>query len=225
MNIKRNILIISENSTTTNLLKSSLNSEFKILESTTIKSVYEQIQVLKIDLLILDLDYPKNEGWRLAANLRNYVETKKILLIMLTGKYISSKYELKGLKLGAQDYILKPLNQAVLIARINNILNRCKNIKISRRKELSLVLSEHKVIINEKEQKLTSTEFKLLSLFINNKKRILTKKIILKSLWGEESYRGYRTAEKHINNLRNKIGKQRILTIRGLGYQYLDIKK
>lgn len=182
----------------------------------------------EIHLALLDIMMPGLDGF---AVLRKIRETSKIPAIMLTAK--SEDYDkILGLELGADDYITKPYNPLEVVARVKAQLRRnydygeetAKQTDILQVKELVLKPEEGMVTQGEQEIELTSTEFKILKMFMEQPGRIFTKQQIFEQVW-EDTYAGDdNTVMVHISNLRNKLerhsfGETVIKTVKGLGYK------
>jgi DNA-binding response OmpR family regulator len=176
----------------------------------------------KIDLVILDVMMPKYDGWFVLERIREF---STVPVVMLTAR--SDEYDqLKGFKLGADDYVTKPFSPSVLMARINKILKREK----SEVEELSfgiirMSLASREVFIEGKRVDLTPKEFELLKYFINNKGIALSRDKILNAVWNYDYFGDLRTVDTHIKQLRSKLGNAAsyISTVRSIGYR-LDIE-
>lgn len=177
---------------------------------------------VKFDLVILDVMMPKYDGWFVLERIREFAT---IPVIMLTAR--SDEYDqLKGFKLGADDYVTKPFSPSVLIARIKNLLKK----ELSESDELlfgkvKINLSSREVFVEDKKTELTPKEFELLKYFIDNKGIALSRDKILNAVWNYDYYGDLRTVDTHIKQLRAKLGNlgYYISTVRSIGYR-LDIE-
>ena len=179
------------------------------------------------DLIILDIMMPEVDGIKVLQKIR---EESQVPVIMLTAK--SQDYDkIIGLDLGADDYITKPYNPMEVVARVRAQLRR--NYEVSNRnKKLELVTGNLKInkstaefYFKDTEVELTSTEFKIITLLMENPNRIFTKEQIFSYVWGDEYMNDENTVMVHISRLRNKIGdtdKDLIKTIKGLGYKLVE---
>ena len=176
----------------------------------------------KVDLVILDVMMPKYDGWFVLERIREYMT---IPVVMLTAR--SDEYDqLKGFKLGADDYVTKPFSPSVLVARVNKLLNKAnKDQSEIVFGYIRIDLAARKVFINEEEAFLTPKEFELLRYFIDNKGIALSRDKILNAVWNYDYYGDLRTVDTHIKQLRAKLGKYAhyISTVRSVGYR-LDIE-
>lgn len=165
----------------------------------------------KIDLAVLDWMMPKISGIDLCKEIK---EKSNVKVLMLTAK-CENESELMALNLGADEYIKKPFDPRILIARSKKLL---KEENIVCMKELKVDLHAKKILKNDKELNITNKEFKLMECFIKNKGIILSRQKLLDMVWGLDYYGDERTVDTHIRRLREKIGENLIKTHRGMGY-------
>jgi DNA-binding response OmpR family regulator len=176
------------------------------------------------DLIILDLMLPDADGIEICKNLKKRNEYSSIPIIMLTAKGDETD-KILGLEFGADDYVTKPFSPRELVARVKAILRRQQNIDEFGKFDIGDVLivdvEKHEVAVEGKKVELTSTEFRILKLFISNKSKVFSRYDILDHLWGHEKIVLDRTIDVHIKNLRDKLGKAGsfIRNIRGIGYK------
>jgi two-component system, OmpR family, response regulator ResD len=171
----------------------------------------------QIDLVILDVMMPHLNGYEVCKKIR---EDSKVPIIFLTALGDISN-ELNGFSLGADDFITKPFEYQLLIARIQSVLkrvNKTKNISIN---NTLINIESHEVSINGTVISLTPKEFELLIYLVNNKNIALARDQILDHIWGYDYYGDERTVDTHIKQLRAKLSDegQFIKTIRGYGYK------
>lgn len=176
---------------------------------------------IKIDLVILDVMMPKYDGWFVLERIREF---STVPVIMLTAR--SDEYDqLKGFKLGADDYVTKPFSPSVLMARIKNLIKK----EYTESEELlfgkiKMSLSAREVFVEGEKIELTPKEFELLKYFIDNKGIALSRDKILNAVWNYDYFGDLRTVDTHIKQLRAKLGDcgSYISTVRSIGYR-LDI--
>lgn len=174
------------------------------------------------DLLILDVMMPGLDGWEVCRRVREGGSTVPIL--MLTAKdEVSSR--VKGLDLGADDYLVKPFALDELLARVRALLRRGRPGESNRRlryEDLSMDLDTREVFRGERVIELTTKEFELLYLFMQNVKRVLPRDVIMDKIWGYDYSGESNVLEVYINLLRQKLeeqGESRLIqTVRGTGY-------
>ncbi|MBI9008848.1 MAG: response regulator transcription factor [Tenericutes bacterium] len=172
----------------------------------------------KVDLIILDVMMPKYDGWYVLERIRDYLNTP---IIMLTAR--SEEYDqLKGFKLGADDYVTKPFSPSVLMARVNKLLKKDKRVHEEVNfGVIKMDLAAREVYINEEKIVLTPKEYELLKFFIDNKGIALSRDKILNAVWNYDYFGDLRTVDTHIKQLRAKLSNYSyyISTVRSIGYR------
>lgn len=178
--------------------------------------VMTSIEIYKPDLIILDVMLPGKDGFELMKE----IEPLGIPVIFLTAKEELAD-KIKGLKLGADDYMVKPFAIIELLTRIETILKRYKaNRNVFVLDNLEVRLDEHIVLLNNEQVDLTLKEFQLLELLIQNKNIALSREKILKLVWGYDYAGDTRTVDVHIQKLRKKLNlNDRIKTVFKMGYR------
>lgn len=168
------------------------------------------------DLIVLDVMLPIEDGFSLMKK----IEPMKIPVIFLTAK---NKLEdrVHGLRLGADDYIVKPFEAIELITRIETVLRRCNiNTNVFTLDSLEVKLNEHIVLLSGHEVELTIKEFELLEVLINNKNLALSREKLLELAWGYDYMGETRTVDVHIQRIRKKLNLEKnIKTVYKLGYR------
>jgi len=174
-------------------------------------------------LIILDLMLPKMPGLEICKVLKMDAATRQIPIIMLTAK-AEEIDRIVGLEFGADDYVTKPFSPRELILRVNAILRRGKG-EVEEAKlsigAITLDPARHHVAVGGKPVRLTSVEFKLLSMLMRRKGRVQARDRLLNEVWGYESVIDTRTVDTHVRRLRKKLGKAAVAieTVRGFGYR------
>lgn len=179
------------------------------------------------NLVLLDLNLPGMDGLDVARTMR---KESSVPIIMVTAR-IEEADRLIGLELGADDYILKPFSPREVVARVRAVLRRVEGetaaVPVLQAGELTLDLSKHTVLLENKPVELTPTEFDLLATMMQDPGRAFTRMQLLDRVQGE-AFEGYeRTVDAHIKNLRQKIGDnpqspRYILTVFGVGYKFAE---
>ncbi|MCL2717801.1 MAG: response regulator transcription factor [Lachnospiraceae bacterium] len=177
-------------------------------------------------LVILDIMLPVDDGLSILKKLRRMTLTREIPIIMLSAKG-SEVDKVKGLDLGADDYITKPFGVVELISRVKALLRRTvpaaaeKEIKFG---NLTLNNDRREVIANDEKIELTYKEYELLSYLIHNSGRALNRERIMKAVWDFDFEGESRTLDMHIRSLRKKLGTEgeQIKTVRNIGYKFGD---
>ncbi|MBN1114665.1 MAG: response regulator transcription factor [Oligoflexia bacterium] len=159
------------------------------------------------DLVVIDGNLPVMDGYDLCKLLRENPKTRNVPLLILTGD--ENRNELKGLEMGADDFIEKPVSREIIIARIDTKLQRFKELKGSQPQHLcgdvSLDPSTMRVTHGGEVIELTALEFKLLKYLFENQGKIISRNSILESVWGDEADVNDRTIDVHFANLRKKL--------------------
>lgn len=216
------ILVVDDESRMRKLVKDFLNrAGYQVLEAGDGEEAVDVFLSTKgIDLLVLDVMMPRMDGWEVVREIRKVSE---VPIIMLTAKDQEND-ELQGFDLGVDEYISKPFSPKILVARIEAILRRTRQQDGEVLKAGGIVLDEaaHMVTINDKSIDLSFKEFELLSYFMKNEGRALTRENILNQVWNYDYFGDARTIDTHVKKLRNKMGSKGayIRTIWGMGYKF-----
>jgi two-component system, OmpR family, alkaline phosphatase synthesis response regulator PhoP len=219
------ILAVDDEEDLLELIKYNLIKEgFSVLTATSGEEAVKLALREKPDLMLLDLMLPGLNGYEVCRLLKNNSETQSILIIMLTARNSESD-ELRGLELGADDYITKPFRNKILIARVKNTLKK-KLVAIPHEetlsfKELSVNPDRREVSVGADKIELTETEFRILYLFSKQPGLVFSRVQIVDSARGEDYPVTDRSVDVHIVSLRKKLGEygKIIKTIRGVGYK------
>ena len=217
----KRILIVDDEDQIRNILRMYLVKEgYDVLEAEDGEKALNIFYEKPVDLVVLDVMLPKKDGWSILREIKKYSETP---VIMLTARD-ESEDEIFGFEMGADDYVTKPFNNKILLARINSLLKKKNHINDNVIKLGNLTINDisHSVINGETELELSPKEYELLLYFVKNNKIVLSREKLLNEVWGYDFVGDDRTIDTHVKNLRKKIGKDNIKTIRGIGYK-LDI--
>lgn len=177
----------------------------------------EVVDTFKPDLVLLDIMLPGKDGFELVDEFTK----RNIPVIFLTAKD-STIDKVKGLKLGAEDYITKPFDPMELLARVEVVLRRSsKTNETFKYKNLEIDFNERTVLMDGKEVELTTKEFDLLEVLIRNKNLALSREKLLEMVWGYEYLGDTRTIDIHITRLRKKLDlEDSIITVFKYGYRF-----
>ena len=185
-----------------------------------------QAESMKPDVVLLDWMLPNMSGLEICRQIRTAKDIKKTPIIFLTAKG-EEEDKLRGLDIGADDYITKPFSQRELLARINALLRRSNpsnlDDELSYKKLIIMNLKTHRVKREGKEVKLNPKEFDLLKLFMENPGKVFSRDQLLDKIWGNINVEP-RTVDVHIRRLRKAISRHghdaMIQTVRGAGYRF-----
>lgn len=226
----KKILIIEDNQLTIDLLVYALQKEgYKVEAVPNGREAYKALKEFDPDLVTLDLILPDMDGFDLCRDIK---KKYNIPIIILSGKNDRDN-RLKGLQIGADDFMIKPFYPDELLIRISNIISKQDgegDRQGHKRIELScgLTIDEDKrEIIDTRSGELinlTVIEYKILLFLVNNKNFVQERAAILYEVWENDSNFNTRTVDTHIQRLRNKLGvyKECIVSIRGVGYKFED---
>ncbi|MBX7490815.1 winged helix-turn-helix domain-containing protein [Helicobacter turcicus] len=185
-----------------------------------IKAFKEALKTTIPQVLVLDVMLPNASGFEILKELKTNSVTKDIAVLMLTA--LNDEFDkVKGLDLGADDYITKPFSVMEFIARIRAILRRNKDVDSLSYGILELSYSMRSVKVGKDSINLTLKEFELLGFLLKSPNRVFSREELLEILWGYSYDAESRTIDIHIKTLRKKLGvaKKYIKTIRGVGYK------
>ena len=197
---------------------------------------YDGIQALEKlsenpDLIILDIMMPKLDGFEVFRKIRENEKFKNIPIIFLTAKS-GEVDEIKGLELGASDYIQKPISPKKLIARVKSNLRKLSSSEQKDEPQIieigPLKIDKEKYIVylNKKVKVFPRKEFEILYFLANNPGKVFTRDALLKSVWGPDIYVVDRTVDVHIRKIREKLeGFENLIeTIKGVGYKFKSVE-
>ena len=211
------ILLVEDNENIINGLEYAFSkNNYNLVSKTNIKSAIEYLNVEKPELIILDVSLPDGNGFDLY---KSAIKEKEIPVIFLTARDDEDDV-IKGLSLGAEDYMTKPFSTKELLVRVKNIILRNNKISIINVKDISFDLNKMIVSKNGKEIDLTSLELKILHLLFNNIGKVVRRNTILDKIWewtGNDV--DNHTITVYLKRIREKLGTDIIVTIKGIGYR------
>ena len=218
--LRQKILIVEDDLGISNLIKLNLN-----IANYETKEVYDGLEAINIiekehfDLILLDVMLPGADGFTIIDKIRPL----DIPVIFLTAKN-SVIDKVNGLKLGAEDYIVKPFEAIELLARIETVLRRYgKSTDMLEFKDIKVYLKERLVKKKDTLIDLTLKEFELLCILVLNKNIALTREMLLEKVWQFDYFGGTRTVDMHIGSLRKKLDlNDNIKTVYKVGYRLED---
>ncbi|RHW41955.1 DNA-binding response regulator [Neobacillus notoginsengisoli] len=226
--IGKSVLVVEDDSKIRNLVKIYLTREgYEVIEAVNGLEAKKKIEEMDPCILILDLMLPKISGEEICRWVREDYKSR-MPIIMLTAK-ASEKERIKGFKLGADDYVVKPFSPGELMVRIEAVLrrtaSRCGKLSFT---GFTIKPSKGEASINGEQLELTHFEFKLLHIFMQHPDQILSRDQILSFIYEKnEKAVSDRTIDVHIKNLREKIKdktpKDYIQTVRGMGYKFVAL--
>jgi len=221
----RRILIADDEPDILEIISYNLNREG--YETYTAKNGVEAVEKAKSvnpDLIILDVMMPKKTGMEACQILRGMPQFQNTLIIFLTAMSDETS-QIRGLELGADDYVSKPISTKVLVSRVNALFRRIGTKTEEEDKALTIdnmVIDPSKFVvkIGDLEIPLAKKEFELLHLLASKPGRVFLRNEILSQIWGKEVIVGDRTIDVHVRKIRQKLGIDCITTVKGVGYKF-----
>ncbi len=226
------ILIVDDEARIRDFVRMNLELEhYTVLEASNGREALDELREHLPDLVVLDVMMPELDGFETLKAIR---EVSTVPVIMLTVRQ-DEQDRIRGLDLGADDYIAKPFNPRELLSRIRALLRRSLMPPPSRKTEivvdpdLKIDFSRHEVIVRGKKVVLRPTEYRLLYHLVNNAGHLLTHETLLSKVWGREYRDEAHYLRLYVTYLRQKIEKdpahpKYILTERGVGYRFKELE-
>ena len=198
------------------------NSGYTIMDFECAKDFYHQLAEKVPDCILLDIMLPDEDGLEILKKIRSIPDTRKVPIMMITAK-TTELDKVKGLDLGADDYITKPFGIMELISRVKALLRRSMNMedeKFLSAGDIFLDGEKHMVYVNDEPVDLTFKEYELLKLLIQNQGIVMSRDVIMERIWGIDFEGESRTLDVHIKTLRQKLKNTGTLikTVRNVGY-------
>lgn len=199
------------------------NSGYEIKSFSCARDFYEGLAEKLPDLVLLDIMLPDEDGLEILKKLRERQNTRKLPVIMVTAKTTEID-KVKGLDIGADDYITKPFGVMELISRVKALLRRANAEKEETMFKIGKIYMDderHAVYVNDEPCELTYKEYQLLHLLMVNAGIVTARDVIMDRVWGTDFEGESRTLDMHIKTLRQKLGEEgsRIKTVRNVGYR------
>lgn len=198
------------------------NSGYSVETFDCAKEFYNRVKLRVPDLIVLDIMLPDEDGLEIVRKMRMQAETKHVPVIMVSAK-TTELDKVKGLDIGADDYLTKPFGVMELISRVKALLRRshAEEEDVVTLGEIMLDPKKRKVKVNEEIVELTFKEFELLYLLVQNAGIVLKRDVLMERVWGTDYEGESRTLDMHIKTLRQKLGDAscHIKTVRNVGYR------
>lgn len=225
--MEKTVLVTEDDNIMRGLISTAFRNDYNVLEAADGEEALELFQEYDIDLIILDIMMPKLDGWSVCRRIR---EKSNVAIIMLTSR---DDYEdqLLGYELGVDEYVTKPINIQVLLAKSNRILERLSNTnnQYKNKIESSGIIIDRDaycVSINGKQVDFAPKEYELLVYLIENEGVVLSREQILNAVWGFDYFGDYRVVDTHIKKIRKKLDNlaKLIQTVVRVGYKFQSVK-
>jgi two-component system phosphate regulon response regulator PhoB len=224
---EQRILVVDDEAPIREMLRLALErGGFSVQEAADARQAHGMIFEQAPNLILLDWMLPGMSGLDLARRLKKEALTRDIPIIMLTARTEESD-KVRGLEIGADDYVIKPFSPRELIARIRAVLRRSPAAGGTEQVcagELCLCPVEHRLTVEDREVHIGPTEFRLLHFFMTHPERVYTRGQVLDQVWGGNAYIEERTVDVHIRRLRKILAEHHyehlVQTVRGVGYRF-----
>lgn len=226
------ILLIDDEKDIVEFLKYNLESEnYEVIVGYNGEDALKKLNEYP-DLIILDIMMPKLDGFETCRQIREKKEFENIPIIFLTAKS-GEINEIKGLELGASDYIQKPISPKKLIARVKSNLRKSELSEVSKSQPVKIKYGpieidreKHEIFIDGEKKIFPRKEFELLYFLANNPGKVFGRESLLKEIWGSDVYVIDRTVDVHVRKIREKLGdySELIETIKGVGYRLKSVE-
>ncbi len=217
---KMKILLMEDDAVLSDILLDYLSESNDVDYAFNSTEVYNKLESNRYDLFIFDINVTGKTGLELLSELREFKNTTPTIMITA---YSDTSYLKKAFELGAHDYIKKPFELEELTARIQNtkkLFNIENETKISIGDDIVFLPELREIKHNSEVSTLSQKDSCILSYFINNHNRVITNEELIQNIWDFDNLPSDATIRSHIRTLREIIGKDKIQTIRGVGYKY-----
>ncbi len=219
------VLVVEDEAAQREVLAYNLQAEgFEVARAESGDDALLLVEEAPPDVIILDWMLPGVSGIEICRRLKSRAETRNIPVIMLTARSEEGD-RVRGLEIGADDYVIKPYSLAELMARVRTQLRRTRPTTVGMRlqfEDIVLDSETHKVTRDKKPIKLGPTEFRLLATFMDRPGRVWSREQLLDRVWGRDIYVDTRTVDVHIGRLRKALckhgGSNPVRTVRSAGY-------
>lgn len=224
------VLIVEDEVDVIDLVRYNLNrAGFSVLIANNGVAGLEMARKNRPDVIILDLMLPKLSGYEVCKALKGDRSTESLPVLMLTAKSEPAE-RVRGLEMGADDYVAKPFSPRELVLRVQALLRRLRLGARSDVMEIDDFLVDRnsfEIRVAGRRLDLTTTEFKLLTLLIERRGKTQSRETLLYDVWGYQNAIDTRTVDTHMRRLREKLGDraERLETVRGEGYRFQAIPK
>ncbi len=218
------VLLVDDEADIIELLKYNLEKEgYQVSTALNGRDALKAARAVRPDLIVLDIMMPGMDGVEVCNQLRQMPEFKHTLITFLTAR--SEDYsQIAGFEAGADDYITKPVRPKVFVTKVKALLKRSGQDRpagqVLEANGVKVDLERVSVQVEGNDMQLPKKEFELLVLLMSKPGKVFKREEIYSQIWGNELYVGERTIDVHIRKLREKIGDDRIRTVKGIGYTF-----
>ena len=219
-----NILIVDDDPDILEFVKYNLEKEeFRVDMARTGQEALDKVKSFNPDLILLDVMLPDIDGVETCMKIRENKEGRQPIIAFLTAR--SEDYShIAGLEAGGDDYISKPIKPRLLVSRVKALLRRKSDFnpteEVIEVGNISIDQSKHLVVKGGKEVHLPRKQFNILSLLIQNTDKVVRRTNLMQKIWGDDVFVSERNIDVQIRKIREKIGDDHIITVKGVGYKF-----
>lgn len=222
--VSHKVLLVDDEEDILDLLRYNLEREGIVVRTATNgQDALKLAKAERPDLVVLDIMMPGMDGVEVCSQLRNTTGMEDVLIVFLTARTEDYSH-LAGYEAGADDYINKPVRPKVFVSKVQALLKRTraemKTASVISANGISIDMERITVTAQGKVLQLPKKEFELLALLMSKPGKVFRREEIYAHVWGNDVFVGDRTIDVHIRKLREKIGDDRIGTVKGMGYKF-----
>lgn len=217
----KKILIIEDDVRLRKYIKDFLSSyDYEVKLVTNFNRVEDEVSCASPDLILLDINLPKFDGFYFLKNIRK----RMTLPIIIISARSAEQEQIRGIDLGADDYITKPFGVELLIAKINAVFRRIDSSgnKVIKVKNMEIICDSMSLKVNDKIIGLSKNEYKLIKMFMTNYNKVVSREELLEELWDETAFVDDNTLTVNITRLKKRLkeigAEVSVVTKRGIGY-------
>ncbi len=218
------ILLVDDEPDILEIIRYNLSAEgYRVKTAANGQKAVSLAKKIKPQLILLDVMMPKMDGMEACRKIRAIPELSETVIAFLTAR--GDDYsQINGFEAGADDYITKPIEPKVLVGRVKALLRRFRRSQTEGEMifgNLIIDREQYKIFLNSEEMLLPRKEFELLALLASKPQKVFRREDILNKIWGTDVIVGDRTIDVHIRKLREKIGDDKFMTVKGVGYKFV----
>ncbi|EGT3616828.1 response regulator transcription factor [Clostridium perfringens] len=217
----KKILIIEDDLRIRKYMKKYLEGyDYEVDIINDFENVIEEVLKVSADLIILDINLPKFDGFYFLKSIRKSLKTPVIIVSARS----EEAEQIRGIEMGADDYVTKPFSMGILLAKINAVLRRVEQVdnSVVKVEDLTLLCNSMELKVRNEKFELSRNEYKLLKILMNNYNKVITREELLEEIWDEDIFVDNNTLTVNITRLKKKLSvlgtAVSIVTKRGIGY-------
>jgi DNA-binding response OmpR family regulator len=220
-----NILVVDDEESVVEVISLFLQEEgYQVDQAYDGEEALEKVSK-DTDVILLDIMLPGLSGYEVCERIRSRAETETIPIIFLSAKS-EEEDQIKGLMMGGDVYLTKPVSSKIIQANVKAVLRRTgvEENRVLEMGDLTIYEDEYRATLGDEDLGLTLTEFELLRYLVRHPKKAFTRQQLLETIWKDAMMVTERTVDAHIKNLREKLGDfaKHIQTVRGVGYRFVE---